>query len=251
MSGFNVIGGGRWVLEAAINDVLNLADALDRLRLPASGHDQGPLVRALQHLRDNAHALVVDPPQLLAAVDATYAAFTDAGEAAPVVGAMLTIATNWRAGEPPGSAGYGPEIRRAQTQRANNAATFERMVRQFALRECGYAVTGMDLDNYDRAIETLDAITYVFDLVEQDSADAGDDRTFSALAELRGAITRMILGRAADLAALITYRSLATPNSLTLSWRLYQDSDREPEICDRLNARNPAFLPRTGRVLAA
>ena len=56
----------------------------------------------------------------------------------------------------------------------------------------------------------------------------------------------------ASLTPLIYYRVMqeTPPNSLALAWRLYQDSSRDLEVVERTDARNPGFLPFTGRVLA-
>jgi prophage DNA circulation protein len=97
-------------------------------------------------------------------------------------------------------------------------------------------------------------ISIAFALIEEQAAEAGDDEVFLALVGLRAAIMRMISSRAVHLNPLVTYRVVSeTPaNALTLAWRLYQDSGgRDLEIVARVAARNPAFLPMTGRVLAA
>jgi hypothetical protein len=263
-SSFSIAGAGPWVAGAAADDVRNLGDGLNQLRLPASGYPQGPLVSGLDYLSTSAASLVATPPALASALDSAFAAFTNAGDAGPVVAAMLTM-TDWRAGTPRGSGGFAAgfgdlqsiEPRAAASalplplRRAANAVALEAFVRQLALREIGYAVTGMTLDNYDQAILMRDKIAAAFVRVEHAAADAGEDDIFGALAELRAAITRMIHARAANLNPLVTYRTAETVNALTLSWRLYQDSDRDLEIVTRVAARTPAFLPRTGRVLAA
>ena len=260
--GFSVAGGGVWVTDNAAGDVANFAGGLDRLRLPAAGYPQGALVGAIGNLDSNASSLVLTPPLLGAAVDDAFGAFTNAGDAGPVVAGMLTMATGWQAGAAPGSGGLPLQLGRQGTapsvvllpipaRRARNAAVFERLVRQLALREVGYAVTGMSLDNYEAATALRHKIAAAFGEVENAAADAGDDLVFAALAELLGAITRMIQARAANLNPLVTYRTAATANTLTLAWRLYQNSGRDLELAIRTAARNPAFLPRTGRVLAA
>jgi prophage DNA circulation protein len=265
---FSIAEAGPWVAGAAARDVQNLADGLFQLRLPASGYPQGPLVSGIDYLSGNAARLVASPPLLAESVDNTFAAFTEAGDAAPVTAAMLTFATGWSASAPRGTNGFiastnifAANIQAAEPhsaprlplplRRANNAAAIERFARELALREVGYAVTGMTLDNYDEAILMCDKIAAAFVMVEATAANAGEDDIFAALAELRGAITRMIHARAANLNPLVTYRTATTVNSLALAWRLYEDAERDLEIVTRVAARNPAFLPRTGRVLAA
>lgn len=272
---FSVAGSGPWVADAATADVRNVSDGLRALRLPPGSLPQTPLITALDYLSLHAPALVGDPSALASAFDRTFAAFTDAGEAGPVVGAMLTMATEWRASAPQGSGGFQPlavlppeeagssprhqlnnpyatpRILSLPSQRAQNAAAMEAFVAELALREIGYSITGMAFDNYDQAIEIRQGIGQVFIAIEQQAADAGQDDVFEGLAELRHAINRMIMSRAASLNPLVTYRTLATANSITLAWRMYQNTDRDLEICDRVAARNPAFLPSTGRILAA
>ena len=87
---YDVAGGGSWLAASAAADVEDLSVTLSRLRLPAPGDaPQGPLDLALANLSDNATSLVRSPDILAPAIDSTFAAFTDAGEAEPVVGVML------------------------------------------------------------------------------------------------------------------------------------------------------------------
>jgi hypothetical protein len=262
LRGFDTSGGGPWLAQAALGQITGLSTQLQQARLPAPGVDQGPLNRALATLYDDAPALSADPPRLSAACDTAFTAFTEAGEAVPVVSAMLRFAApattlSWL----PSSVLYAPfgmvggpaiyQLPMIERRRINTLA-FETYTRCLALREVGYAVPGIPLSNYNEAIELLNAIALAFIELEGDAADAGDDHTFSALANLRAAITHLIRARASNLNPLISYRiMMATPaNSLTLAWRLYQDSGRDLEVVSRTVARNPAFLPFSGRVLA-
>jgi hypothetical protein len=252
LSGFDTSGGGAWLNQAAQTDIQGLAQELQQLRLPAPTAPQSELGQSLNYLSDNSAALAANPPALASGVDTAFGAFTDAGEAAPVTSAMLRFVSPDAAADFATTfALHGGVSLPLTIRRARNTAAFTQFIHRLALREIGYAVTGLDLDNYDQAIQTLNQIVAAFALVERAAADAGDDEVFMALAGLRGAITRMIGARAANLNPLITYRLPVPANSLTLAWRLYQDSGRDLEIVRRTSARNPTFLPMTGRVLAA
>ena len=255
LGSFSTEGGGAWLTSAAATDIEALAQTLEQLRFPAATQPQSQLGQALDYLTDNAGALAADPPALAGRTDQAFQYFTEAGEAQPVVTAMLRFVN------PEETAAAALAMRAAHTgvdlpyviRRAQNRASFENFTHRLALREIGYAVTGLDLDNYDEAWRVLDAITDAFRRIEDAAADAGDDDEFIALISLRAAITRMVKARAAALTPLVTYYVLggSPANALTLAWRLYQDTGRDLELVARVKARNPAFLPMSGRVLAA
>ena len=273
LGAFNTIGGGPWLASAAQTQILALGASLQQMRLPAPGVDQGPLNTAISSLVLNSAALAISPPALSLAVDTAFSAFTDAGAALPVVTSMLQFAA------PAGSLSQlsgtllmapptvplatlevssrsnvinNPGVTPVVDRRRINTVAFEVYTRGLALREVGYAMTGVAFSNYDEAIALLNKTADIFILLENVTANLGDDDTYASLADLRAKITQLILSEAADLSPLIYYRvQQETPaNSLAMAWRLYQDTDRDLEVVDRTNARNPAFLPFTGRVLA-
>jgi prophage DNA circulation protein len=246
LSLFSTARGGAWITSAARNDILLLAYTMEQLRLPAPTTPQGELSRALDYLARNAEPLAANPPELTVRVDDAFEAFTDAGEALPVVTAMLRFI-----GMAHDPSAHNPDLP-VSVHRQTNAVAFDALVHRFACREIGYAVTGVDIDNYDDAIAFHGEIIDAFARVEEGAANAGADNAFIALVTLRTTITRMILRRATALNPLVTYRLISDhpPNALALAWRLYQDTGRDLEIVARVKARNPAFLPSSGRVLA-
>jgi prophage DNA circulation protein len=137
-------------------------------------------------------------------------------------------------------------------RRRINSVAFDTYTRGLALREVGYAMPGVAFQNYDDAIALLNTTAETFIQLETVVANLGDDETYAALANVRALITQLILTEAASLTPLIYYRVMqeTPPNSLALAWRLYQDSSRDLEVVERTDARNPGFLPFTGRVLA-
>jgi prophage DNA circulation protein len=266
--GFNTSGGGSFLTNTAVVQIATLASTLQTARLPAPGVDQGPLNRALHDLVAEAPRLAGDPQALADAVDEVFAEFTDAGEALPVLSAMIAYAApgitfTWLpTGQPQKLEAATPQDLHGGTatyrlpvieQRRINTLSFESYARCLALREVGYAVPGVPLDNYDQAMLLLDTVAQAFIVLETIAADAGDDDTFQALAGLRHQITHLIRQRATSLRPLVRYRVLGSTaaNSLTFAWRMYQDSSRDLEVVNRTRARTPAYLPFTSRVLAA
>jgi hypothetical protein len=262
--GFDTTGGGAWLTSAAENQIVGLSGDLRQQRLPAPGVDQSTLDRRLAYLDHNAGLLARDPQRLSYATDQTFAAFTEAGEAVPVMNTMLRMAARttvltWLPSavarfQPFGMIG-GPAIYRLPVieRRRVNTLAYDTYCRCLALRELGYAIPGVPLYSYDEAMLLLDEIAQTFIELEGATADEGDDDAFRALADLRAAISRLIRQRATNLTPLINYRVIGpTPgNSLAMAWRMYQDSGRDLEVVERVVARNPAFLPFTGKVLAS
>jgi prophage DNA circulation protein len=267
-------GGGAFLTQSSVTQIATLASQLQTARLPAPGVDQGALNKALRDLVENAPALSADAAALAAAVDSVFTEFTNAGEALPVVSSMLMLAApgvsfSWLPGEqllrlevlppPPAPALRGPITGTATyrlpviEQRRINTLSFDTFARCLELREVGYSVPGLPLDNYDEAILLLDHIGQAFLAVEQIAAAAGEDDIYQGLASLRAEITRLIRQRAINLTPLIRYRLYGDSgaNSLTFAWRMYQDSGRDLEVVERTKTRTPAYLPFTGRVLAA
>jgi hypothetical protein len=273
LGSFNTVGGGPWLASAAQTQILSLGASLQQMRLPAPGVDQGPLNLALNTLVLNSAALAINPPALSLAVDTAFGAFTNAGAALPVVSSMLQFAApSDSLSQQSGSSSLfmaptvsltaleassrsalnNPGVTPVVDRRRINSVAFEVYTRGLALREVGYAMSGVAFSNYDEAIALLNTTADVFILLEAITANLGDDDTYASLADMRAKITQLILAEAADLTPLIYYRVMGdTPaNSLTLAWRLYQDSSRDLEVIERTDARNPAFMPFVGRVLA-
>jgi len=257
---FSTIGGGSWLNGAAAGQIQGFAATMQQLRLPAPTLPQSALGRTLDYLNRNAYALAGNAPDLANWMSQSFEQFTAAGEAQRVVPSMLYFLrpargpgglTQWS--DRAGRALHGGVDLPITIRRANNQRAFDEFTYRLALREIGYAITGLELDNYQQARALLGELSEAFRIIEGQAADAGDDDVFIALVDLRAAITRMISAQAVGLNWLVTYRVTSpTPaNSLSLAWRLYQSADRDLEICRRVSARNPAFLPNQGRVLAA
>jgi len=265
-------GGGSYLTQASTEQIVSLSATLQRARHPAPGVDQGALNRALEKLAKEAVALSADPPALADATDSAFAEYTDAGEAMPVTSTMLILASphvfHWLPSDlssenltPPAEpalrgtfVGGGATVRLPVVQqRRINLLSYDSFTRYLALREVGYAVPGLAFDNYDDAMALLDTVAQAFIVLEWLAADAGDDDIYQALAGLRAEITHLIRARAANLTPLIHYRRVGptAPNSLAFAWRMYQDSSRDLEVVERTRTRSPAYMPFTGRVLAA
>ena len=241
------------LVSAAAFNVIALAERLEGLRLPSADHDQAPLMAAIEMLTKQANTLVYNPSGLFDAVDAAFAAYTDAMPAEPGFLGMLTLASTFVAREAP-PAGIElatqlpatPELRAAE---ALNAALFQSLARRLALRETGYCLPGIDLDNTEHAERVRDMVFEAF-LAESDIAAANsNDVAYSALTDLALRLLDDIDNRAAQLPSLATYQTPRSFNAITLAYHLYGDAGRNLDIVARVGVFTPAFMPLTGRVL--
>jgi hypothetical protein len=235
--------------SAATVNVLGFADSLDALRLPSHDYEQAPLVAAIALLREQAQHLVYDAPRLFDAVDAAFGAYTDAMPAENVFLGMLALASTYEAQQAPLVLSQLPsssELRAAETR---NALLFQGLVRRLALRETGFAMPGIDLDNTERAETIRDQIFAAFVAESDLAADAGDDPAFAAMTELAHRLLDDLDHRAAQLPSLAPYRTGRSLNAITLAYRLYADAGRNLDLVERVGAFTPAFMPIAGRVL--
>lgn len=234
---------------AAAANVVAFGEQLDALRL-STVEDQAPLVEAIEVMTRQADFLVHDPPKLFEAVDTAFAAYTDAMPADTVFLGMLTLASTYEAQQAPEIVAEwspsSPELREAETR---NALLFQGLVRRLALREMGYALPGIDLDNTERAELIRDQIFEAFLAESDDAAAARDDAAFRALTDLAHRLLDDLDHRAAQLPALTTYRTGRSINAITLAYQLYADAERNLDLVDRVGVITPAFMPLTGRVL--
>jgi prophage DNA circulation protein len=252
---FGVTGALDYVSGNATADVQNLAATLENGRFPASGYPQAPAVEAIDQLYSEAPGLVFQPPLLCTRTEAAYATYSNAGEPVSIVAAMLELASEYQSGaravdvrplasDPPGTQ-YT-----SRTRQARNQAAWQRYCRELALREVGYAMPGVPIGSYDEGMALIHRIIAAFDAAEIAAADGGFDAVFIALIRLRAAILADIRGRTQTQVPMVVYRTHTTSNALALAWKFYQDAYRDRELVQAVQAINPAFMPRVGRVKA-
>lgn len=249
----NVASAVSTLVSAAAYNVTVLADTLERLRLSVYDYDQAPLIAAIEVLRKQATTLVYDPAKLFDAIDTAVAAYTEAMPADRAFLGMLTLASEFVAREAP-PAGIEqrtqtpstPELRETETR---NATLFQSLARRLGLREIGYALPGIDLDNTEQAEHVRGLVFDAFVSESDIAAGYGNDVAYSALTGLAHRLLDDLDHRAAQLPALTLYRTPRSLNAITLAYQLYADAERNLDLVARMGVINPAFLPLTGRVL--
>jgi len=97
--------------------------------------------------------------------------------------------------------------------------------------------------SYQDAQAIRAAVCAALDAEATIAADAGRDRTYQALRNLRTAVAIDIAVRGANLAWLVDVQTTATMPSLAEAWTLYQDTTREPQLVSSAMPAHPLFLP--------
>ena len=262
-SKFGVLGDIESTVTGAVKDVGKFLDDTMSLVVSPLTDATNALTSAVGDLGLNASSLVFNAPQLFAKVQGVTGAFGSSLGAAPVVSGMLTMGTLFSS-HSVGSLFSSAPTRRGRDatpstpimsvgrqREADNAAAFQMLVRQSALVEVALAVPGLPLASTQDGADLRSAITTAFNAAQTDAGNAGLDDSYTALVELENAVIADITQRMLQLPSLTTYRVPRTFNAITLAWRLYQDAERCDELVDRTASINPAFLPRTGRVLSS
>lgn len=120
-----------------------------------------------------------------------------------------------------------------------NALFINGAMRRAALAGWANAAAVVDWPSYDAAIAARDAINAAID---DQSLTAGDD-DFSSLQALRSRVSAQVPPPDKKLPRLRTLSLNNSISSLTLAYRLYDDTTRDQEIVDRNRVVHPAFLP--------
>jgi prophage DNA circulation protein len=102
----------------------------------------------------------------------------------------------------------------------------------------------------DEAEATATAVNEAFDQAETVASDDLDAAIYMALLSLHGAITQYLAQQARKLPQIVEYSWQMTMPALLMAQRAYCDPSRFSELIDENNVVHPAFMPRTGRMLA-
>lgn len=83
------------------------------------------------------------------------------------------------------------------------------------------------------------------------AADAGDDQTYKALSQTRGAVVNDLRSRGSVLSQIKTFRSSRAVPALVLAQRWYRDPSRADQLVTQTSAPSPLFMPTVMQALAA
>lgn len=175
------------------------------------------------------------------------AAFADA---AKQVAAALLAATNdpadairlllpLAAWMPPALPGSGPLWRSTQASREAMASK----LRCSACAALARAATLYQPISYQDAQSVRLLVCEAIDAEAVRAADAGYDKSYAALRNLRTAVGLDFAVRGATLAMLVEVTTAVPMPSLAEAFTLYQDTTREPELVASSGAQHPLFLP--------
>jgi prophage DNA circulation protein len=249
MNDFSVTATLTYVASNATYDVQTMAATLEDHRLPESGYEQASAAEAIDILYSQAPALVHDVPDLTRRTTKAFATTSNSGPPDHITDAMLNIANSYTSGASAQSVRAMIASEPARTRDERNKRAWQAFCRQQALREVGYAMTGVPILSQQQGEQLGARIKSAFETAEQVAADAGNDDVFLALIRLRGQIEANIRSRP-GVPAMVVYRTLEPRNALVLAWEFYHDANRDLELVEVTNAINPAFMPMSGSVRA-
>lgn len=104
--------------------------------------------------------------------------------------------------------------------------------------------------SHEDALEIMAAVAGALDTEITAAGDVGDDATYLALRDVRGAVVADLMARGANLAGIKTIDLRATMPALWVAYRLYGDADRTTELVARVNPPHPAFMPASFEALS-
>jgi prophage DNA circulation protein len=163
---------------------------------------------------------------------AVLAAINDPADA---IRLLLPLAS-WVPVPAPGSSQSAIDARAAQDAIADN-------LRCAACAALASATQAYRPASYQDAQALRHAVCDVLDAQATRCADAGRDASFTALRDLRTAVSLDLAVRGANLAYLVEVTTATSMPSLAEAWTLYQDTTREPTLVAAADVAHPLFLP--------
>jgi prophage DNA circulation protein len=103
----------------------------------------------------------------------------------------------------------------------------------------------------DDAAAMIARLSAVLDQEATAAADNGDDGSYRALRDARGAIVADLRNRGATLAQIKTFRLRGSIPALALAQRIYRDASRAEQLVMQAMPVNPLFMPAQFEALAA
>lgn len=122
---------------------------------------------------------------------------------------------------------------------ADNQEGFIELTRGAFVAEACRSIANTPMGSYDQAKNAQDVIGEGIDNL----LDVVSDESYSALVDLRAAITRHLSNASASLPRVVSYTPPEGVPALVLAHRLYADSTRDIDIIDRNDIRNPLSIP--------
>lgn len=127
----------------------------------------------------------------------------------------------------------------ARQQAYQNALATNALMRQVLLAQAVGASSLVGATVYDDTVLLRDSLAGALDA---ESLHASDN-SYEALQSARGKVWRDLTERGRDGARLTTRTPLDTTPALVLAYDIYENADRESEICTRNAVRHPGFVP--------
>jgi prophage DNA circulation protein len=111
-------------------------------------------------------------------------------------------------------------------------------------------LAGMAFRSRDEVDAIATAMNDAFSATEERASDDLDAHTYIALMSLHGDVTKHLADQGRVLPRVISYQYQMVMPSLRMAQYVYADPSRSDELIAENNVVHPAFMPRTGKMLA-
>jgi prophage DNA circulation protein len=138
----------------------------------------------------------------------------------------------------------------AETPLGQPAVITVNMIVRLALASEARILADQTFRSRNEVDDIATAINLAFSATAEAAADSLDAETYMALTRLHGDVTRHLGDRGRQLPRVISYTMQAVLPSLRMAQRSYGDPKRHQELINENRVVHPAFMPRTGVMLA-
>ncbi|MDO9711047.1 hypothetical protein [Paracraurococcus lichenis] len=147
----------------------------------------------------------------------------------------------------------GPIVSASPTAKAKHTAitATSALCRRAALASLATAVSLYTPVSSSEAQDMLHRLLPLYDREIQIAGDLGDDTAYSALRDLRTAVSNDLQSRAINLPEVIAITRAAPLPSLVIAYSLYEDADRAEELAQRVDTPHPLMMPTTFSALSS
>lgn len=138
------------------------------------------------------------------------------------------------------SASYNQQpLTQTRVQELENQKAIDQHAKNVATLEAVEIATTVEFDSYEEAAQLKEEILDQIDAVCENASD----ELYYELTKMKACFIDLVPSKDYSLPMLKKVRTLETENSLTLSYRIYGNLEKEQEIQKRNKIKNPLFIP--------
>jgi hypothetical protein len=138
----------------------------------------------------------------------------------------------------------------AETPLGGPAVQTVHAIERLALAQQSRIISAMAFTSRDEVDQVATAVNEAFTPSEENASDDLDQATYVGLITLHGSTIAHLAQEGRQLPRVVLYSYQAVMPALRMAQRAYGDPSRAAELIAENSVVHPAFMPRTGRMLA-